>query len=115
MNARRGFTRLFFAAATCWYVFGGLYVYEEWSTYFSTQKANMDHCLDAVHDPGPSVFRVTDAWCQAAWGRGGFARKSDSNEWVDTVILGSFPVLLYGAGEIAGWIARGFQNEVPHL
>ena len=48
MNFRRGFKRLFIAFAVSWYVLGSLYLYSAWSSHYSSQKHNLDRCLDAA-------------------------------------------------------------------
>src|ERR1017187_9506520 len=48
MNFRHGFRRLFVAFAVSWYVLGALFLYVAWTSHYSSQRSNLERCLDAA-------------------------------------------------------------------
>jgi hypothetical protein len=99
MNLRRGLHRLFFVATACWYVWGGLQIYN----VRSDRSSRLERCLDAARTKDDSGAQLTESMCHSYY--------KDEVEWVEIVSIALAPALVYGIGRIAAWVITGFRSS----
>ena len=105
MNLGRGLNRLLAVFAICWYLGGALYLYAVWTSAFSRHQFELNRCLEATQPTKsePQQLSLTEAECRDHY-------RQQPNEWGATIAIILLPVVIYGAGRIAKWIAAGFRS-----
>jgi hypothetical protein len=105
VNIRRGFYRIVLVLGICYFVFGVLWISNDWEHKKSNREFEFERCMKAVRDPGTgNVFPlVKETDCLKSY--------PPVNERSEIFAFFAIPTLFYWIWKVLVWVGRGFQGK----